>query len=202
MHTSPCHIFPWGRGALLDSYLLTSFETSSIYDHLTFCHADLPCGSELSAREQPVAAAPGAPSVDQSVYASHPPNFANHLQPASEGPGIKSEPGTSTLPHGYNHQQLPQGETHIHPELRSEPPPTAPVYAPIPNMIPQGAGVPHPNQGVPMPNPPVAVAPAVGSTETGDTAADGRKAKRELSQSKRAAQNRAAQVSKQSPLLT
>ncbi|KAK4251470.1 hypothetical protein C7999DRAFT_37518 [Corynascus novoguineensis] len=44
-----------------------------------------------------------------------------------------------------------------------------------------------------MPNPPVAVAPAVGSTETGDAAADGRKAKRELSQSKRAAQNRAAQ---------
>ncbi|KAL2148233.1 hypothetical protein VTH82DRAFT_3939 [Thermothelomyces myriococcoides] len=60
-------------------------------------------------------------------------------------------------------------------------------------MIPQPAGVPHTNQAVPMPAPPVAVAPAVGSTETTETPTDGRKAKRELSQSKRAAQNRAAQ---------
>ncbi|KAL2166425.1 hypothetical protein VTG60DRAFT_2778 [Thermothelomyces hinnuleus] len=154
---------------------------------------------ELSAREQPAAAAPAAPApaVEHSVYAPPHPNFAGHLQAASDGAGAKSEPGPSALPHGYNHQQqLPQGEAHIHPELRSshEPPPTAPVYAPpIPNMIPQAAGVPHASQAVPMPGQPVAVAPAVGPSETGETPTDGRKAKRELSQSKRAAQNRAAQ---------
>ncbi|KAK4103719.1 hypothetical protein N658DRAFT_514511 [Parathielavia hyrcaniae] len=43
-----------------------------------------------------------------------------------------------------------------------------------------------------MSGPPALVAPAMGPVQTGDSA-DGRKAKRELSQSKRAAQNRAAQ---------
>jgi hypothetical protein len=47
------------------------------------------------------------------------------------------------------------------------------------------SGPPHANVG----------APAVGGLDAGDTSPDGRKAKRELSQSKRAAQNRAAQVS-------
>ncbi|KAL2159919.1 hypothetical protein VTH06DRAFT_2052 [Thermothelomyces fergusii] len=156
---------------------------------------------ELSAREQPAAgaSAPPAPAVDHSVYVPPQPGFAGHLQQASEGAGAKNEPGPSAVPPGYNHhqQQLPQGEAHIHPELRSghEPPPPAPIYAPpIPNMIPQPAGVPHASQAVPMPAQPVAVAPAVGSTETGQNPpTDGRKAKRELSQSKRAAQNRAAQ---------
>jgi hypothetical protein len=156
--------------------------------------------SELSAREHPVGAVPIAAQADHALYA--PPNFANHLQSASDGSGIKSSPGPATLSHGYSHAQLPQGEAHIHPELRSshEPPPTTPVYAPIPNMIPSGPGVSHPNQAVPMQGPPSVVAPAGGSPEA--EGADGRKAKRELSQSKRAAQNRAAQVSKQTPFLT
>jgi hypothetical protein len=157
---------------------------------------------ELSAREHPVAAAPIAAQTDHAVYAP-PPNFANHLQSASDGSGIKNSPGPATLPQGYNHTQIPQSEAHIHPELRSshEPPPTTPVYAPIPNMIQSSTSVPHTNQAVAMPGPSAVVAHTLGPVSPGDSA-DGRKAKRELSQSKRAAQNRAAQVSKQHPLLT
>ncbi|KAH6635392.1 hypothetical protein B0J18DRAFT_406929 [Chaetomium sp. MPI-SDFR-AT-0129] len=59
-------------------------------------------------------------------------------------------------------------------------------------MIPQGAVVQHSTQSVPMSGPPAGVAPGVGPAGSED-GADGRKAKRELSQSKRAAQNRAAQ---------
>ncbi|KAH6856657.1 hypothetical protein B0I37DRAFT_80190 [Chaetomium sp. MPI-CAGE-AT-0009] len=59
-------------------------------------------------------------------------------------------------------------------------------------MIQSAAGVPHTNQGVAMSGPPAVVAQALGPVSPGDSA-DGRKAKRELSQSKRAAQNRAAQ---------
>ena len=145
--------------------------------------------SEQSAGEHPVAAAPPA-QADHAVYQA--PNFANHSQPAPEGSGVNK----SSLPHGYNHAQVPQIESDIHPELRSglDSPAPIPAYPPVPHMIPPGAGVPHPNQPVPMQGPPQAVAPAPGHLDAADTP-EGRKAKRELSQSKRAAQNRAAQVS-------
>lgn len=52
---------------------------------------------------------------------------------------------------------------------------------------------------MPGPTTPVSV-PQMGMTSPGDSAGDGRKSKRELSQSKRAAQNRAAQVSIPRPL--
>ncbi|KAK4155780.1 putative transcription factor kapC [Chaetomidium leptoderma] len=148
---------------------------------------------EQSARTHPVVATPIAAQADHAAYAI--PNFANHSQPASQGPGDNSTShGSATHPlaHGYSHTQLPQSEAHIHPELRSsnEPPATIPVYTPVPNMIPPGSGAPHPNQAVAMS--PAIVSPTMGSADMGDTA-DGRKAKRELSQSKRAAQNRAAQ---------
>lgn len=59
------------------------------------------------------------------------------------------------------------------------------------------AGVaPPPDQAIAMPGPPAPVAP-IGMGDQGDGTADGRRTKRELSQSKRAAQNRAAQVSDQ-----
>ena len=60
-------------------------------------------------------------------------------------------------------------------------------------MIPPGPG-----QTAVMSGPLAAAAPAVGAVDT-EEGPDGRKAKRELSQSKRAAQNRAAQVSNQTP---
>lgn len=50
-----------------------------------------------------------------------------------------------------------------------------------------------------MSGPPPSVSQSMAATDSGD-GADGRKAKRELSQSKRAAQNRAAQVSHPTPL--
>jgi hypothetical protein len=144
-----------------------------------------------------VVAAQALAQAGHAVY--QPPSFANHSQSAPEGTGVnRSSPGSAahSLPHGYSPPQFPQSEAYIHPELRSshEPSSVTPVYPPVPSMIPPGPGVPQPNQTVAMSGPAV-VAPAVGPVETGE-AADGRKAKRELSQSKRAAQNRAAQVSK------
>ncbi|KAK4235529.1 putative transcription factor kapC, partial [Achaetomium macrosporum] len=119
-----------------------------------------------------------------------------HSQPAAEGSGVnKTEPGSASQPlaYGYNGHTQIQGEAHIHPELRSshEPPATVPGYAPIPTLI--QPGVPIADQGVAMSGPTAPVAPPVGAVQTPESVADGRKAKRELSQSKRAAQNRAAQ---------
>ncbi|KAK4146856.1 putative transcription factor kapC [Dichotomopilus funicola] len=150
--------------------------------------------TELSAREHPAPPAPTAAQGDhQPVFAPHS-NFVNQLPPVSDGSGAKNSSGAAPQPHGYNHTQLPQGEAHIHPELRSghDSPTAAAHFAPIPNMIPQGAVVQHSTQSVPMSGPPAGVAPGVGPAGSED-GADGRKAKRELSQSKRAAQNRAAQ---------
>ncbi|KAK5998410.1 Putative transcription factor kapC [Cladobotryum mycophilum] len=112
--------------------------------------------------------------------ASRPPNGFDVLaSPAPDAPRLapaKSEP-----------------EAHIHPDLRA---PSG--HAPIPNMMPMapppsghspGATVPGPSIAplAPAPPPPSSIALDDGNP------IDGRKAKRELSQSKRAAQNRAAQ---------
>ncbi len=149
---------------------------------------------EQGARELPVA--PIAAQQGHAAYATT--TFANHSRPVPEGPGInRTPPGSAahTLAHGYTHAQVPQSEAHLHPELRSgnEAPAPVPVYTTIPNMIPPGA-----SQTAVMSGPLQAVAPAVGAVDT-DEGPDGRKAKRELSQSKRAAQNRAAQVSRRNP---
>ncbi|KJZ79293.1 hypothetical protein HIM_01444 [Hirsutella minnesotensis 3608] len=85
----------------------------------------------------------------------------------------------------------PETEAHIHPDLRG----SAMQSAPTPNMMP---AAPAPAVQSPVsasaPSPTTAIAPAPAPAVTDQAGvADGRKAKRELSQSKRAAQNRAAQ---------
>jgi hypothetical protein len=57
------------------------------------------------------------------------------------------------------------------------------------------ASLSPPDQPHVMPGPATAIGGPPGAADQGDYGAEGRKAKRELSQSKRAAQNRAAQVS-------
>lgn len=108
--------------------------------------------------------------------------------------------------HGYGDVQNPANlppEAHIHPSLRSAPttqsfvptatmmpaPMTAPVESPVPGSVP--GAIPG---GVPGTVPPQMVpAPQVAASVVAEPPTDGRKQKRELSQSKRAAQNRAAQ---------
>lgn len=105
-------------------------------------------------------------------------------------------PPAQPLPHGYNHAPPPADDSSIHPELRSAGETYPPV--PIPNMMP--AAIPTHDQANIMSGPiPAMSAPAAGM-DPNDPNADGRKNKRELSQSKRAAQNRAAQVSVGCPL--
>ncbi|KAJ6444430.1 transmembrane protein [Purpureocillium lavendulum] len=83
-----------------------------------------------------------------------------------------------------------EAESHIHPDLRAPPGHGAPAH----NMMPMAPPSGHSpgTSPAPPPNASIAPAPPVGSPDQGSSA-DGRKAKRELSQSKRAAQNRAAQ---------
>lgn len=97
---------------------------------------------------------------------------------------------TQPLSHGFSDATTPttaapvlDPELSIHPTLRS------PGYVPTANMMPSGVQPPPEHPGA-VPMPPSSSAPLDGE----DPNADGRKAKRELSQSKRAAQNRAAQV--------
>jgi hypothetical protein len=80
-----------------------------------------------------------------------------------------------------------QTESHIHPDLRAAPGHPA-------NMMSMGPSG-HSPDGSPsaLPNASIAPAPSSSAPEAGATVEE-RKAKRELSQSKRAAQNRAAQV--------
>ncbi|KAL2262663.1 hypothetical protein VTK26DRAFT_533 [Humicola hyalothermophila] len=149
---------------------------------------------EPSAREQPIVTAPGAPQPEHAAYTNS--TFSSHPQPAAEGPASNrapAGPAGQPLPHGYGHQQISQTEAHIHPELRSpqEAPTTAPAYVPIPNMLPPG--MQSLDQTVTMTGPPAPVAAPMAAADAGENATDRRKAKRELSQSKRAAQNRAAQ---------
>lgn len=135
------------------------------------------------------------------AHASYPAGFVSHSRsPSDDQVGSQLSPVTPghPLPHGYNHVQSTQDDSRIHPQLRSAgetaPPNSAYPPVPVPNMMP---AVPVLTSSDPAlmsgPIPSLGVPPPVGM-ESGDTA-DGRKAKRELSQSKRAAQNRAAQVS-------
>ncbi|KAK3903908.1 putative transcription factor kapC [Staphylotrichum tortipilum] len=148
---------------------------------------------EQAARELTGVAPPVPAAADHSSYAVAAYAAAKqHSHSASEVSGVNrtsSGPPAHPLPHGYSHAQIQSSEAHIHPELRSshEPPAAVPAYPPVPNMIPSG-----PSHAVAMSVPPAVVPQPVGVVETGE-GADGRKAKRELSQSKRAAQNRAAQ---------
>lgn len=103
------------------------------------------------------------------------------------------------LAHGYADSSGVEHEAHIHPDLRSAYKLAAARngHAPTPNMMPAGMP-PQPEQAGPIPGPShmPAGAPNMAPADMGDVVmADGRRAKRELSQSKRAAQNRAAQVS-------
>ncbi|UKZ60101.1 uncharacterized protein TrAtP1_001387 [Trichoderma atroviride] len=81
-------------------------------------------------------------------------------------------------------------EAHIHPDLRA-----SVGHAPAPNMMPMGPPPGHsPVTAGPGPSAvPLAPAPPQQMAMDDANSNDGRKAKRELSQSKRAAQNRAAQ---------
>ncbi|KAL1844738.1 hypothetical protein VTK73DRAFT_1884 [Phialemonium thermophilum] len=108
---------------------------------------------------------------------------------------------SSPLSHGYEDSTVGDQEAHIHPELRSiqkaSPSATGNGHTSPPNMMPS-AVPPQTEQGPPISGPshqaPVSV--NVAPSEMNDVVmSDGRRAKRELSQSKRAAQNRAAQVS-------
>ena len=96
------------------------------------------------------------------------------------------------LPHGYGPATPAQNEAHIDPELRSHEPTNSTIYPPPPpNMMPSAVSQP-PEQAIAMTGP--AGHASMGYADGGEIGPDGRKAKRELSQSKRAAQNRAAQV--------
>ena len=83
-------------------------------------------------------------------------------------------------------------EAHIHPELRAHP-----QLAPAASMMPATVASHPAPPSVAMAGPSSIVENSPPDAEMADDepSADGRKAKRELSQSKRAAQNRAAQVS-------
>ncbi|KAK4193880.1 putative transcription factor kapC [Podospora australis] len=149
---------------------------------------------EPVAREEPVGPLPAPTPAQQHNYPGTS-GFPHHPHPPPEGTvdsRVSPVASAHPLPHGYSHAQLPQHEVHIHPELRSHE--TAPNsgYVPPPAMI--QAGVPPPPDQVPiMSGPPAGMAQPVGVIEQhGEGGSDGRK-KRELSQSKRAAQNRAAQ---------
>jgi hypothetical protein len=116
--------------------------------------------------------------------------------------GVSGRTGAQVLPgpsHGYGGSQVGEQE-HIHPELRSlRESTTGQIAGPAPTPTMMQAGVPPHNEGGVMggpPHPSSSLSPSMESGDMGDVVmADGRKAKRELSQSKRAAQNRAAQVS-------
>ncbi|KAI1779761.1 hypothetical protein F4818DRAFT_152454 [Hypoxylon cercidicola] len=89
--------------------------------------------------------------------------------------------------HGYGGPGL-DTQSHIHPELRTSPP-----GAPVPDMMQRGVSPPSDEAGpVGSPVSSMAAQGLLGH-DPDDSVTDGRKAKRELSQSKRAAQNRAAQ---------
>lgn len=117
------------------------------------------------------------------VAATSHPKLIPRPQPAPD------PPVTQSLAHGYSDAVTPTAtapiidpELSIHPTLRS------PGYVPTANMMPSGVPPPSEHPGAV----PVGANPSAPSPPE-DLSPDGRKAKRELSQSKRAAQNRAAQ---------
>ncbi|KAI0843169.1 hypothetical protein F5Y06DRAFT_292153 [Hypoxylon sp. FL0890] len=94
----------------------------------------------------------------------------------------------SAQSHGYGGSSI-EAQSHIHPQLR-----TTTTGVPASDMMQRGVSPPSDEAG-PVSGSPVAGMAAQGllGHDPDDSVADGRKAKRELSQSKRAAQNRAAQ---------
>ncbi|WQF80187.1 Putative basic-leucine zipper domain-containing protein [Colletotrichum destructivum] len=151
------------------------------------------------------------------------PNSSDNATVPSRGARSQSSNPSSASPaHGYSNGStsppvLPpiannhaDSEAHIHPDLRARA-----AHAPAVNMMPAGVSS-QPQQQQQQPPPPPqpqqpqqqqqiapppttagpSTAPPIHSPPSGmalDETAEGRKAKRELSQSKRAAQNRAAQ---------
>lgn len=110
-----------------------------------------------------------------------------------------ASPAASRSPHGYDERQFTPSndagqpastgvEAHIHPDLReAQSQAQAQAAESMMQMGPPGSHSPN-STGAPGPGAPLAPAPP-------SIPEDPRKPKRELSQSKRAAQNRAAQVS-------
>lgn len=110
-------------------------------------------------------------------------------------------PAPPALPHGYSGAPGVEQDAHIHPELRNLREANGNGnHVPTPSMMqpglqPQQEAVQPIMSGPPQPS--SSLSPNMDDTEMGEgSMSDGRRqAKRELSQSKRAAQNRAAQVS-------
>ncbi|TDZ26457.1 putative transcription factor kapC [Colletotrichum orbiculare MAFF 240422] len=138
-----------------------------------------------------------APSRGARPQAAKPANAS----PAHGYSNGTTSPPSDVLPPIVNNHADP--EAHIHPDLRARIP-----HAPAVNMMPAGVPPPPPPQQAappatiagpstapPPPPPPPQHVPHPTSTPMAldDASAEGRKAKRELSSSKRAAQNRAAQ---------
>ncbi|KAI1461950.1 hypothetical protein F4805DRAFT_453183 [Annulohypoxylon moriforme] len=125
---------------------------------------------------------------------------ANHLtsSPSASAPSSQPTVATATsalkalLPspqaHGYGGPSV-GAQSHIHPQFR-----TSPAGVSASDMMQRGVSPPSDDAG-PVSGSPVAGMAAQGllGHDPDDSVTDGRKAKRELSQSKRAAQNRAAQ---------
>ncbi|KAL8285525.1 hypothetical protein RB600_009787 [Gaeumannomyces tritici] len=145
---------------------------------------------ELATREQLAE----APILKEEVAAA----------PVTNGVPQDSQPDQLQTTHGYSsfpviapNVHTNQSDAHIHPDLRSPA-----RYMATANMMPAvapqpAAGAPAPMSGHPI-SPPQApgaqqLLPGPPTPEFGELTPDARKAKRELSQSKRAAQNRAAQ---------
>ncbi|KAK4231335.1 putative transcription factor kapC [Podospora fimiseda] len=158
---------------------------------------------EPTAREDP-SVPPPPTAATAAPLALHPNNYTAASFPPPPPPPSEGAPrdsrgspatATHTLAHGYNPPHLQPNETHIHPELRAghDSAPN-PGYVPVqvPAMI-SAAVPPPPEQVLAMSGPPAVVASAGGIIDSVEGGAEGRKTKRELSQSKRAAQNRAAQ---------
>jgi len=151
---------------------------------------------ERAARDPAGPAAANNHAANQAAYTTT--AFPSHSRSPSDGQeGGQGSPiaAAHSLPHGYNHAPPAQNESHIHPQLRSSTDAAAPTSGysavPIPNMMP--ASLSPPDQSTVMSGPTGAIGAALGGVDHGEFSAEGRKAKRELSQSKRAAQNRAAQ---------
>lgn len=111
------------------------------------------------------------------------------LQPAPARPSNGYDPLTAAAQDASRVLSLKsEVEAHIHPELRARA-----AHAQAAAMMPMAPPSGHsPGANGPPTAAPIAPAPPM-QLQPDDSPADGRKAKRELSQSKRAAQNRAAQ---------
>jgi hypothetical protein len=199
----------WHFAHSLNSPLTLLLHFRTVHVRISTQHRlALPTWADLKLRIETVARDPsGGPvaasghAANQAAYTAS--GFANHSRSPSDGQGGgQGSPiaAAHTLPHGYNHAPPAQNEAHIHPELRSaDAVPTSSAYpaVPIPNMMPAASLSPSDQTAV-MAGPTAAIGVAPGGVDHGEYSAEGRKAKRELSQSKRAAQNRAAQVSRPS----